>query len=58
MQLTYVRVATGAIIAVPIHLMSITDLRDIDKEGQLIKKPSCAVDVALVESKTAKEVTV
>jgi hypothetical protein len=57
MSLMQVSVATGAIIAVPMHLMSITDLPNVDREGHTVKKPLCAVEVALVESKTAKEVT-
>jgi hypothetical protein len=56
--LMHVSVATGAIIAVPMHLISMTDLPELDKEGRMIKKSSSAVNVAQAEKKTAPEVAV
>jgi hypothetical protein len=50
-----VNVATGAIIAVPMHMISLTDLPSLNEEGRMVKKSSSAVDVAQAEKKTAAD---
>lgn len=43
--------STGAVIAVPFHLLSVTDLPEMDKDGNMIKKSSSAVDIAQADPK-------
>lgn len=49
--MTEMKVAAGAVIAVPMHLISVTDLPEIDRDGKMMKKSSSAVDIARVDAK-------
>ena len=47
---------TGALGAVPMHLISMTDLPSFDKDGKMIKKSSSAVNIAQADAKVSTTV--